>query len=186
MLVLRSSSLIALVDPAHGAEIVELVDVETGSQLLGRPPYQPTVPRDGDLDEETWTAAYRGGWQVVAPNAGNACSVQGVRHGFHGAASVGRWTLAESHEGAMRALWAGHGLEAERVISLDGSSVSVETEWTAPADVAPMVAVEHVVFGQRFLVPDVEMVLPAGPAYELSETAEPVRPPGNAARWPEL
>jgi hypothetical protein len=138
MLVLRSSSLIALVDPAHGAEILELVDSHTGSQLLGRPPYQPAAPHAGDLDEETWTAAYRGGWQLVAPNAGNACSVEGVRHGFHGAASNGSWTVAEAHEGAVRALWAGHGLGAERVISIDGQTVAVETEWTAAGAAAPL------------------------------------------------
>ena len=77
MIVLRSDELLVRVDPSHGGEILDLVDLRTGRQLLGRPPFGSVPPAVGDLDEETWTASYRGGWQVLFPNAGSPCTVNG-------------------------------------------------------------------------------------------------------------
>ena len=62
MIVLRSARLIARLDPAHGGEILDLIDLSSGRQLLGRPPFASSLPIDGDIDEEGWTARYRGGW----------------------------------------------------------------------------------------------------------------------------
>ncbi len=61
--------------PAHGGEILDLVDLRTGRQLLGRPPFGSNLPiLGGDLDEDdAGRESYRGGWQTVLPNAGNAC-----------------------------------------------------------------------------------------------------------------
>jgi hypothetical protein len=97
VLVLRSDDVLARVDPGHGAEVLDLVDLRSGRQLLGRPPFGSEPPAPGDLDERAWTAAWRGGWQGCLPNAGSACTVDGVRHGFHGRASNDPWTLLESY-----------------------------------------------------------------------------------------
>jgi hypothetical protein len=86
VIVLQAGNLLVRVDPAHGGEILDLVDTRSGAQYLGRPPFASLPPQAGELDEDTWTDRYRGGWQTVAPNAGNACAVGGVDHGFHGAA----------------------------------------------------------------------------------------------------
>ena len=87
---LGSDDLLVRVDPAHGGEILDLVVPRTGAQYLGRPPFASLAPRHGDLDEETWTASYRGGWQTVAPQRrATPAMVDGVAHGFHGAASTG-------------------------------------------------------------------------------------------------
>ena len=96
MIVLRSKELLALVDPAHGAEILELVHLPTGRRLLGRPPFSTEPPVPGDLPEDVWTASYRGGWQLAAPNAGASCRVGDVEHGFHGRASNDPWEVLAS------------------------------------------------------------------------------------------
>jgi hypothetical protein len=186
VIVVRSASLIAVVDPAHGAEVVELIDIASGSRMLGVAPFPPAAPAAGELEEEVWTASYRCGWQVAAPNAGNACVVQGDRHGFHGGASTAAWEVVDAGPASATMRWRGHGLAATRTLTADGPGLIAEMGWAAESEPAPMVAVEHLVLGQRVLVPDTEIQLPAGRAWELSETDGPVRPPGGAPAWPEL
>ncbi len=185
MLVLRSDDLLVRVDPTHGGEILDLVDLATGRQLLGRPPFSSAEPLGGDLTEDVWTERYRGGWQLVTPNAGNPCEVAGERHGFHGCASNDRWQVLET--GAARAVlrWDGHGLEITRSLSLGDGDLVVEVEWRALRAAAPLVAVEHVSVGLELLQPEVEIRLPGGKAYELSETTGPVHAPAGAPGWPD-
>lgn len=185
MLVLRSSAVLTRLDPAHGAEILDLVDLSTGRQLLGRPPFASAEPRSGALDEETWTASYRGGWQCVTPNAGNACDVAGERHGFHGRASHEPWAVLHATPQQAVVGWSGHGLEVTRTVAVDSRGVSVETVWRAVAERAELVAVEHLAVGIELLEPEVELRLPTGRAWELSEQEGPTRPPPAAPRWPE-
>jgi hypothetical protein len=186
VIVLQSASLMAVVDPAHGAEVVELIDTASGSRVLGVTPFPPAPAAAGEPAEDEWTAAYRCGWQVAAPNAGNACLVRGDRHGFHGAASVAAWEVVDAGPGSVSMRWDGHGLVATRTLTADGPGLISQMHWAAPSEPAPMVAVEHLVLGQRVLVPDTEIRLPGGRAWELSETDGPVRPPTAAPAWPEL
>lgn len=177
--VLRSQTLLALVDPQHGGEVLELVDLRTGASLLGRPPFAPGPPVIGDLDEMAWTTAYRGGWQVVAPNAGEAAG----GHPFHGAASVEPWSVLDEQPTRLRMGWQGHGLVALRTLTVDDRGIEAETEWRpARSAPVPMVAVEHLTVGLAVLDPEVRLVLPGGRALELDDR------PGDlalAAPWPE-
>ncbi|HSJ94106.1 MAG TPA: hypothetical protein VK896_08735 [Gaiellaceae bacterium] len=186
MIVLRSSDLIALVDPGHGAEILELVHLSTGRRLLGRPPFAIAPPRGGDLPEDVWTASYRGGWQLVAPNAGAPCTVDGVEHGFHGRASNDPWETLEEEASQARFRWRGHGLELTRTLRLDGATLHAQVEARATDGRAPLVVLEHLALGVELLEPEVEIDLPAGTAFELSETEGPPLPPQDAPRWPEV
>jgi hypothetical protein len=61
MIVLRSGELLIRLDPRHGGEVLDLVDLGTGRQLLGRPPFLSLEPLGGELDENAWTDRYRGG-----------------------------------------------------------------------------------------------------------------------------
>jgi hypothetical protein len=185
VIVLRSSELLALLDPLHGAEVLELIHLPSGRRLLARPPFATLPPLPGDLPEDRWTASYRGGWQIVAPNAGAACEVDGVRHGFHGRASNDPWETLEATEGAARFRWRGHGLELCRELALEGASVRVRVEARGLAEGAPILVLEHIALGLELLDPEVEIDLPPGRAYELSETEGPAFPPSDAPRWPE-
>jgi hypothetical protein len=183
VIALRSDELLVGLDPDHGAEILDLVDLRSGRQLLGRPPFEPAPPRTGDLDEATWTNSYRGGWQIVAPNAGNACTVDGAQHGFHGRASVDPWELLAHHDSTATLRWRGHGLELVRRIEVTGRMVTAELDWTALAQRTPLIALEHICFGSELLDPAVEIVAEAR-AHEMSERHGPPCPPDDAADWP--
>lgn len=186
MLTLRSEAVLARVDPAHGAEILDVVELRTGRQLLGRPPFGSEPPRGGDLDEDTWTAAWRGGWQGCLPNAGNPCTADGVRHGFHGRASNDPWEVLEADDSRLVATWSGHGLEAVRRIDATAEGMSVSTAVQARDENVPVVALEHLSLGLELIEPGVELSLPAGPAFELDDELGPAVPPAGAAHWPEV
>src|SRR5919197_1000064 len=99
MLVVRSERVLARLAPGLWGEVLDLVDLTTGRQLLGRPPFSSAEPLAGDLTEEVWTERYRGGWQLVTPNAGNQCDVDGHYHGFHGRASNDPWDVGYASNG---------------------------------------------------------------------------------------
>lgn len=184
MVVLRSDTLLVRLDPAHGAEILDLVELDTGRQLLGRPPFATAGPRPGDLPEDAWTESYRGGWQTVLPNAGNSCEVDGEKHGFHGRASNDPWELVSSETDAAVLSWEGHGLRVRKRVSVD-AAVRVDYEIEATRAEAPLVAVEHLSVGVELLEPNVQLDFPDALVYELDERSGPVSPPAGCASWPE-
>ena len=185
MIVLRSEELLAVVDPVHGAEILELIHVPTGRRVLGRPPFATERPVAGDLAEDVWTASYRGGWQLAAPNAGAVSRVGDVEHGFHGRASNDPWEVLASEPSRATFEWRGHGLAFQRTFELTGSEVVARLHVEA-LEPAALVVLEHVALGLELLEPEVEIGLPAGLAYELSETDGPPVPPPDATRWPDV
>jgi hypothetical protein len=186
VIVLQSANLVVRVDPGHGGEILDLVELRTGRQLLGRPPFGSTAPVAGDLDEATWTSSYRGGWQVLLPNAGNACRVDGRPHGFHGRASNDPWSVETLDESSATLGWSGHGLEARRRLRLEGGGLTVGVDVKAGGARVPLVAVEHVALGLELLDPEVVLELPGGRAFELDEVSGPPEPPSDAPPWPEV
>jgi hypothetical protein len=186
MIVLRSEDLLVRIDPRHGAEILDLVELKGGRQLLGRPPFGSTDRVAGDLDERTWTEAYRGGWQLLAPNAGAASTRDGVAHGFHGRASNDPWEVLSAETQSASFRWEGHGLSLRRRVALEDGALRVELEARALEGPAPLVAVEHLAVGLELLEPEVEIELPAAPAFEMSESRGPVQPPASAPDWPSV
>jgi hypothetical protein len=186
VIVLGTPDLVVRVDPGHGGEILDLVQPRAGRQLLGRPPFASTAPVGGDLDEATWTAAYRGGWQVLLPNAGMACRVDGRIHGFHGRASNDPWSVESLDESSATLVWNGHGVEARRRLRLADGGLAVSVGLTATEERVPLVAVEHVALGLELLDPEVELELPVGRVFELDEEDGPPTPPPNATPWPRV
>ena len=186
VIVLRDERVLVRLDPRHGGELLDLVDRRTGRQLLGRAPFASQEPAVGALDEPTWTAGYRGGWQVLLPNAGNECVVDGADHGFHGAASHEPWAVLAQGPAEARLRWAGHGLVAERRVTVEDGAVVAETEVRGLDGAAPLTPVEHLSVGLELLDPEVAIELPGGRAYELHEQDGPARPPAGAPAWPEV
>lgn len=185
MIYLASGAVALRIDPRHGGEVLDLLDLRTGRQLLGRPPFASDEPRSGELDETTWTRSYRGGWQLLVPNGGNACVVDGVAHGFHGRASTDPWEVVEHAGEAATLAWSGHDLHVERDFVLRDDTVIVRSAITAERSTA-LVWVEHVGLGLELLDPAVEIEIPGGIAYEVDEVTGPPEPPVDAAHWPYL
>ena len=186
MLVLRSDDVLARVDPGHGAEVLDLVDLHSGRQLLGRPPFGSEAPLPGDLAEDPWTAAWRGGWQGCLPNAGAACTVEGAHHGFHGRASNDPWRVVEDESAHCLVRWEGHGLRAERRMEATDGGLTIATTVTALAAGASLIALEHLALGLELIEPGVEISLPAGRASELDAQLGPAQPRPEAPDWPEI
>jgi hypothetical protein len=190
VIVLRDEGTLARVDPTHGAELVDLIDLRTGRQLLGRPPFGSLPPLGGELDEQAWTERWRGGWQTCFPSYGMDCVVGGVRHGFHGRASNDPWDVAEADGSAATLRWSGHGLRAAKRIVLGsvGGGCELRMETTIEAEDAPVpaIALEHLTLGLELIEPEVELDLPAGTASELDAELGPVEPRAEAPAWPEI
>jgi hypothetical protein len=185
MIVVASEDLLVRLDPAHGGEILDLVDLATGRQLLGRPPFGSATPRPGDQEEEIWTESYRGGWQTVLPNAGNPCRLDGSYHGFHGRASADPWIVRNTRPDAVELHWTGHGLAVTKRVTVN-AAVRIDYIVEATRTSVPLVAIEHLSVGHELLHPSVEIDVPAGLAYELDERDGPVAPPDACATWPEV
>ncbi len=184
MIVLRDERVLVRLDPRHGGEVLDLVDLRTGRQLLGRPPFASQEPSVGPLEEPAWTAGYRGGWQVLVPNAGNVCEVDGARHSYHGSGSHEPWTVLAATAIEARLRWTGFGLAAERRLAVEDGALVAETEVRALDGPAPLVAVEHLSLGLELIDPEVTIELPGGRAYELHEQEGPAQPPADASEWP--
>ena len=185
LITLESPELLVRVDPDHGGEILDLVHLESGRQLLGRPPFGSEPILAGDLDEDRWTRSYRGGWQTVLPNAGNPCDNRTGHHGFHGRASNDPWAVVDRSGTHATLAWEGHDLEVERRVALEDGAVRVTMRITSPVG-ASLVSLEHISAGLELLEPQLELALPAGYGYELSEQDGPTTPPDAAPRFPEL
>jgi hypothetical protein len=183
---LESSGLIVRGDAGHGGEILDLIDRRDGQQLLGRPPVRPTVVVSGELDEPTWTRCYRGGWQLLAPNAGNACWLAGKYHGFHGRACTEPWRLESQGRSVLRLTWEGHGLRLEREIVLEQDELQIRTRARVVSDRQQFILVEHCTLGPALIRPGLKLELPSGTAFELSETEGPITAPSAASKWPQV
>jgi hypothetical protein len=183
--VLESDDLRLIVDPGRGAEIRSLVAKRMGgAELLFQTPWEPAQLPDGPLDEDAWAASWRGGWQVLFPNAGMACEVGGRRHGFHGAASVAAWELARYGESTVACEWRDPcGLAVEREVRLAGPRVEVQTAVSSQApEPQPFVLVEHLLLGGPLAGEDTLLRLPGGRITPQTWDGKPVA--GAAGEWP--
>lgn len=83
------------VDPT-GARVASLVHRATGTELLLRPPWEHedwSAAYPSASSNEEWHRRYPGGWHTLLPHAGDARSVDGVQHPFHGEAAWRRWRV---------------------------------------------------------------------------------------------
>lgn len=99
--VLSSNEVRVEIDPGRGADILSVVALRTGTEILFSTPWRRRADAirrgaatSGAVDsEQSWLEQYRGGWQTLCPNAGPPRKYRGAVLGFHGEASVVPWTL---------------------------------------------------------------------------------------------
>lgn len=117
--VLESDRVRVAVDPGRGADILSIVDLPSGVDVMLTTPWRDRADaiREGRVrttsssSHALWLEQYRGGWQTLCPNAGGARTQEGAPYEFHGEASAATW----------------------QVDSLDGSAVCMTVElFTAP------------------------------------------------------
>jgi galactose mutarotase-like enzyme len=93
--VLAGAGLRVVVLPGKGADLVSVVDLASGAELLAR--LRPVPADDGTMRAvgasfDDW---YAGGWQTILPNGDEACVVDGVAHPFHGEAWARSWAVLD-------------------------------------------------------------------------------------------
>ena len=90
-----------------GADIYELIYKPQGMDVLWKSPWglKPQGRGFENVYETTagWLEAYAGGWQVLFPNGGNACTYKGAALNFHGEASMIAWRWQVIEQGAQAA-----------------------------------------------------------------------------------
>jgi hypothetical protein len=179
------------VSPHVGGTITEIVHRSSGLSVLGRVPWDPValpIASFAARDEPEWLTRYTGGWPLLFPNGGDACTVDGMFHGFHGEASISpwRWEASARHLRLARRFYTVP-VEMERVLAVEGDTLVVsETLRMQGAKPIDVMWGHHPTFGSDLLDGPFEITAGGGTvtvddAYD--PEANPLRP-GAAGRWP--
>lgn len=188
---LASDLLRVVVNPRVGGTIAQVTHLPTGLSVLGEAPWDATDAPIGSLaarDEAHWLTRFTGGWTGLFPNGGDACTVDGVFHGFHGEASVAPWEAT----GTPRSLRLARRffavpVEMERELSVEGDLLTVR-ERLRHRGTRPLEAMwgHHVTFGSDLLAGPFEIVTSARRIAVDDAYDPPANPllPGRSGDWP--
>lgn len=190
--VLDNGVLRAEVLPGVGGTVTSLRHLASGASVLGSVPWDVTEmpePSGAAADEAAWLTRFNGGWPLMFPNAGDACSVNGTRHGFHGEASVSPWAVTGRAAGVLwlRRRFLSVPVTMTRRIALRGDTLEISESAEADRPCA-VIWGQHVTFGSDLLDGPVE--IKAGAARV--RACEAFDPPANPLRlggrgvWPVL
>jgi galactose mutarotase-like enzyme len=180
--------------PEKGADVVELVHVPTGVDVLFKAPWglrPPGAPPREEADGLEFIGNYEGGWQELLPNANDACSYDGAELPFHGEVALLPWRAEAGSETEVtltvrcRRL----PLELERVMRLERERPELVVRGTVRnvgGERMPFVWGQHLVLGPPFLEAGCRLELPAttvvtaGQVWEATARLEP----GQESPWP--
>lgn len=192
-LTLENDALQVTVNPDVGGTVTGVLHRRTGLSVLGRVPWETIDAPLGSLaarDEPEWLTRYTGGWPLLFPNAGDACEVDGVFHGFHGEASIAPWEASASDgEMTLTRNFSCIAASMQRTLSLDGESLSIREDLTysGAAPVAVMWG-HHPTFGSDLLASPFEVTCGARDVQAEAQFDPPCNPlrPGANGHWPLL
>lgn len=135
---LESAALRVVVDPVVGGTITSVEHKPTGASVLGTVPW---TPRPGPAEtyaapnESAWLPYYSGGWPVLFPNGGDACTLDGMFHGFHGEASLASWDVEQTAGHlCLRRRFATVPIEMERELAVEGEVLTLRERITMRGD----------------------------------------------------
>jgi hypothetical protein len=183
---IESDALLVRVNPQVGGTITEIVHKPTSLSVLGRVPWNAVdepLP-DPARDEPEWLTRYSGGWPLLFPNAGDACTVDGAFHGFHGEASIMPWKVIEARADLLTLERDFTVIQAHmrRTISVTGETLSINETLSYAGEAATDVMWgHHPTFGSDLLAGPFEITSGAThisiePAYAPPEGADLLRP----------
>lgn len=125
-----------------------------GNDVLANWSHRLSQDADPELDgsRRVWLESYRGGWQELLPNSGDACEVDGRHYGFHGQASAEAWQMLHAHPDSVTLSWSSplFGLAATKTVRTESRSARLVTSTTLtnvnPVRSAPVLWGHHPVF----------------------------------------
>lgn len=141
------------VEPERGASITHFGSGPAAKDnLLAHYDWKTPLPARlgpgyGDTTKD-WLSEYRGGWQLLTPNAGDECVVSDVTHPCHGEVSRAEWVVAEVSDTSVT-MWTGthSALTVTRTIEVIGAGVRATTTLANETGVAvPAILTEHIAF----------------------------------------
>ncbi|MCX7351629.1 MAG: hypothetical protein NTZ54_19645 [Alphaproteobacteria bacterium] len=188
---LNNASLEVTVNPQVGGTVMSIRHVATGLSVLGSVAWETVgAPIDSVAarDEPEWLTRFTGGWPLLFPNAGDACQVDGVFHGFHGEASIAPWR-AEMEGGALILSRRFSTLPAvmRRTMSLSGETLTIREElhYSGTQSIDVMWG-HHPTFGSDLLAGPFEVSCGAREVRAEAQYDPPTNPlrPGVSGRWP--
>ena len=190
--VLASEELRVTVLPEKGADVVELVHVPSGVDVLFKAPWglrPPEAPPREEADGLEFIGNYEGGWQELLPNANDACSYDGVDLPFHGEVALLPWRADVLGGDAVRLSVRCERLPLvlERVMRVQGGELVVEGTVTNEGERRmPFVWGQHLVLGAPFLEVGCRLELPARRIVTGEQVWEETArlEPGQDAEWP--
>jgi hypothetical protein len=191
LVLLENEQLRIIVDPMVGGTIRSVEHRGLGLSVLGKVPWKvETTPLNPATvtDERLWLTRYSGGWPILFPNGGDACTFHGVFHGFHGEASIAPWDMQMDDRAIrLRRRFQSVPVEMEREITLDGDVLLIrETARVVGAEAATVMWGHHPSFGSDLLDGPVEIQSNARGFMSDDHYDAPANPlrPGGKGRWP--
>lgn len=197
--VLENDAIRVVVLPDKGAEIHQITDLRTGTDVLFagpwglQPPGSPPLP-GSEEDEFMWN--YAGGWQELFPSVNEACVYRGRRIPFHGEVASLPWEHKLLDGGGSEAgarFWT-HARQTpfrvERTLRLRGGEPELVLEGSVTnvsSEAAHFVWGQHCVVGPPFLEPGCRLEIPARTIVTTPELWEPETArlePRRREAWP--
>ena len=195
LLHLQDETLAVAVDVGRGADVLSLEHRPSGIDVLFSTPWRARADeiREGMAAPTTydpvagWLEQYRGGWQLLCPNAGPPRAVAGAPVGFHGEAASARWTVLAATErtARLRTELFSVPVAIERVMALSAGTLSLRDVVMNLSDVElELDYVSHPAFGGAFL--DGNVVLDTGARRYTADpgTTGSFVGPGSEQKWP--
>lgn len=191
LVLLENEQLRITLDPMVGGTIRTVEHLDMGLSVLGKVPWKAeTTPLDPATvtDERIWLTRYAGGWPVLFPNGGDACTFRGVFHGFHGEGSVTSWDMQMDDRAILlRRRFTTVPAEMEREITLDGDLLLIrETVRAVGREPVTVMWGNYPSFGADLLAGPVEIQSNARGFVSDDHYDPPANPlrPGGKGRWP--
>lgn len=187
------------IDPGRGADILTLTHAPSGLDVLFSAPWRSraNAVRDGRTAPSTsdatsgWLERYRGGWQLLCPNAGAPRVVHGAPVAFHGEASTIRWDVVRASPTAayLRAELFAVPVIIDRTLTLaaDRPSLTVVDTLHNLSDVDLEIDyVSHPAFGGVFLEGDCHIDTGARRFTADPDTEGNIADAGTSHEWPHV
>ena len=192
-LCISSKALQVHVNPRVGGTITAITHVDSGLEVLGKVPWDAVDAPIGSLaarDEAHWLTRFTGGWPLLFPNGGDACTVDGTYHGFHGEASIAPWKAVVA-DGSVRLTrrFFSVPVKMTREVRIEDNLLII-TEHVRSNGQQPLDLMwgHHATFGSDLLAGEVEITSGAGRVTVDDGYNPPANPllPGATGDWPNV
>ncbi|MCU1494472.1 MAG: hypothetical protein JWO62_2236 [Acidimicrobiaceae bacterium] len=189
-LVLRNDHLAMSLLVDKGCDIYSLIDVASGVDVLFKSPWglRPAAAwTQGQRSIDRFIAAYPGGWQLLLPNGGDECSVDGAIWPYHGEAAMMPWSIVslDAQGATLETRLVSVPFHIRREFHLDGPTVRLrESVTNESADEIEVMWSHHPAFGAPFL--EARCVFTAGSTTLLADDLAPGThlKAGSRHSWP--